>query len=83
MGDTALHCAAGEGHSEIVKLLLTAGAATDIHDKVCIVTLNPDITVWSSLSCNTVELFRVYGCVLYVISKCIEMLLKVHCVPIV
>ena len=34
MGYTALHYAAGKGHSETVKLLLTAGAATDIHNKV-------------------------------------------------
>ena len=33
-GHTALHYAAREGYSEIVKLLLTAGAATDIPDKV-------------------------------------------------
>ena len=33
-GHTALHAAAGEGHSEIVKLLLIAGAATDIRNKV-------------------------------------------------
>ena len=70
MGVTALHVAAGQGHSEIVKLLLTAGADTDIQDKVCVVTLNPDITVWSSLSCNTVELFRVCGCVMYEMTKC-------------
>ena len=34
MGHTALHYAADKRHSEIVKLLLTAGAATDISDKV-------------------------------------------------
>ena len=34
MGYTALLYAASEGHSEIVKILLRAGAATDIHDKV-------------------------------------------------
>ena len=34
MGVTALHYAAWKGHSETVKLLLTAGAATDIRDKV-------------------------------------------------
>ena len=34
MAFTALHYAADKGHSEIVKLLLAAGAATDIHDKV-------------------------------------------------
>ena len=33
-GYTALHFAAKKGHSEIVKLLLKAGAVTDIHDKV-------------------------------------------------
>ena len=34
MGITALLYAASNGHSEIVELLLTAGAATDIRDKV-------------------------------------------------
>ena len=34
MAYTALHYAAGKGHSEIVKLLLTAGAATGIREKV-------------------------------------------------
>ena len=33
-GTTALHYAAMYGHSETVKLLLTAGTAIDISDKV-------------------------------------------------
>ena len=34
MENTALYYAAGKGHSETVKLLLTAGAATGVRDKV-------------------------------------------------
>ena len=33
-GETALHCAASEGHPTVVKMLLSAGAQTDIRDKV-------------------------------------------------
>ena len=33
-GETALHCAASEGHPEVVRTLLSAGALPDIRDKV-------------------------------------------------
>ena len=58
MGFTALCYAAVKGHSEIVKMLLVAGAATDIRDKVWHTSLNSDHDIHSycmelSLSCVT------------------------------
>ena len=38
-GDTALIDAATEGHTNIVKILLDRGAATDIQDKVTVILL--------------------------------------------
>ena len=57
-GATALHVAAAYGHSEIVKLLLTVGAATDIPNKVSHAAFNPDndihsYSMSSLVTCNS------------------------------
>ena len=54
-GYTSLHCAAGNGHSEIVQLLLTAGA-TDSLDQVGMSVYKQTRLSWPIKTCINIKI---------------------------